>query len=210
MEQKIRSHKHIHERIRKKHPEAFKKSKSISRLKYPKLIIFVLCIIFAYVIFKNPKVVELISHLESLNYIGILIAGFFIAFGFISPFGIGFLTAVNPEKIFLAAMMGGFGAAIGDFIIFKTIKFSFLNEFNEIKKSKTAKFIEEVVDKNTPVKIHHYLLYVFAGFFIATPLPDEIGVSLLAGLTTIKLKILLTIAFVLHTIGIFIILLTSA
>jgi len=41
---------------------------------------------------------------------------------------------------------------------------------------------------------------------IATPLPDEFGVGVLAGMTTIKPKILATISFLLHTITISILL----
>jgi len=53
------------------------------------------------------------------------------------------------------------------------------------------------------VLIRHYLLYVFAGIILATPLPDEVGVSMLAGLTTIKPMKLAIIGFILHSAAIF-------
>jgi hypothetical protein len=59
-----------------------------------------------------------------------------------------------------------------------------------------------------PPKIRHYAAIVLAGFIIASPLPDEIGVPLLAAayhkLSTKKFAFL---SFILHTIMIFIILL---
>jgi len=49
-------------------------------------------------------------------------------------------------------------------------------------------------------------LYVFAGILIATPLPDEAGVTILSGLTRINLYILGITAFILHSFMIFILL----
>ena len=49
-------------------------------------------------------------------------------------------------------------------------------------------------------------MYAFVGILIASPLPDEIGVIMLAGLTKINFKILAIISFILNTLGILIIL----
>jgi uncharacterized membrane protein YdjX (TVP38/TMEM64 family) len=130
----------------------------------------------------------------------------FLSFGFSAPFSVGFLIVSQPTNIFLATMFGALGAAFSDILIFKIIKFSFMNEFEELEKTKTIKKIREIVNKNINIKIKHYFLYIFAGIMIATPLPDEVGVSMLAGLTTIKPKVLATISFILHTTAIFLIL----
>jgi uncharacterized membrane protein YdjX (TVP38/TMEM64 family) len=45
-----------------------------------------------------------------------------------------------------------------------------------------------------------------AGFFIASPLPDEIGVSLLAGFTRIEEKKFALVSFALNTLGIIVLL----
>jgi hypothetical protein len=199
----------MHERIKKKHPKAVKKAKRLFNFKYPKLAILILAIIFACYIFKNPIIILEISRLKEFGYLGVLIAGMLLSFGFSAPFAIGFLIISNPPNIFLASLIGGLGAALGDLIIFKTIKFSFMNEIKELEKSKTIKEIKKIVDKNISIKIRHYFLYLFAGIFIVSPLPDEVGVSMLAGLTTINQKIFAIVSFVLHTIAIFLILLAS-
>lgn len=196
----------IHEAIRKNHPQAFKKAKKFSSFKYPKLFFLIILVILSYFIFSGPKVSILISELKELSYIGIFLSGMLISFGFSAPFAIGFLLISQPSNIFLAAIIGGIGGMIADLIIFKTIKFSFMNEFKSLEETKTIKLIEETVDKNINIKIRHYLLYLFAGIIIATPLPDELGVSILAGMITIKPKIFALISFLLHTIIILILL----
>ena len=56
-------------------------------------------------------------------------------------------------------------------------------------------------------KIKTYLMYALAGFLIASPLPNEVGDLMLAGLTHVKTKILIILSFILSTIGIIILLL---
>lgn len=95
---------------------------------------------------------------------------------------------------------------IGDLLIFKMIKFSFMDEFHELEKTKAIHEIEKIVNKKKRVLILHYLLYIFAGLILATPLPDELGVAMLAGLTTIKPLKLAIISFLIHSASIFLIL----
>jgi hypothetical protein len=203
------NHKHHIKQIRKtleKHsPKATKKAKSIFKFKYPKIFFMLLAVIIAYFIFKNPISTNLTSNLNQFNYLGDFVAGMFFALGFSAPFAIGFFVISHPENIFLSAVIGAIGASISDLLIFKFMKFSFANEFKELRKTKALKKIKEIFDYSFKIRVRHYLLYAFAGVIIATPLPDEIGVSMLAGLTTIKQKVLLVISFILHLITILII-----
>ncbi len=195
----------IHKKL-KRHPKAVHKARKLFGFKYPKIFLFICSIIIAYYIFSKPTVSNWMIQLNNLSYIGIFIGGLLLAFGFTAPFGVGILLTSRPENIFLAVLIAGLGAMISDMIIFKMIKFSFMNEFKELKKTKTAYAIKKITRKNKHILIKHYLLYIFAGIMIATPLPDEIGVSMLAGLTTIKPKKLATISFLLHAIFVFLIL----
>ncbi len=201
------SHKRIHKILRKHHPEAVKKARKIFLFKYPKLFLFIGLIIFAYFIFTRPFTSGLINFFASINHLGVFISGVLIPFGFSAPFGIGLLTKIPYSNILLGALIAGTGAMLADLIIFKTIKFSFMDEFKKLEKTPAIKKIENITKKNKHVKVVHYLLYIFAGIMIASPLPDEIGVSMLAGLTTIKPLKLGIISLILHTTVIFFILL---
>lgn len=205
MKKSVNHRKIIHKELQKKHPKAVHKAKRIFHFKYPKLIILLLCIIAAYIIFTNENIVQHIP-LTSTGYLSTFIGGLLIAVGFSAPFGVGLLINAYPSSIIFGALIAGIGATISDILIFKFIRFSFMNEFKELEKAKTIQKIEKRIKKNKSIIIRHYLLYVFAGILIATPLPDEIGVSMLAGLTTIKPKKLVIISFILHTTAIFLIL----
>lgn len=180
--------------------------KRLFKFKYPKLTIFAICIIAAYFIFKEPLIVEKISGLNELSYLGMFIAGLFFSFGFTTPFAIGFFLTAHPDSIVLAGLLGGFGAMLSDFAIFKIIKFSFMDEFNRLERTKPFKESIHMIKHNIKKKIRNYLLYLTAGFIIASPLPDELGVTMLAGLTHIRLSLFALISFVGNTSGILIIL----
>ena len=200
----------IHKKISEASPHAARKAKKIFKFKYPKLFALACLIILAYYIFSNQLISSLISNLDKLSYIGIFLSGILISFGFSAPFAVGFFIVANPANIFLAATIGALGASLGDLLIFKTIKFSFLNEFNELKREKITREIKKIANENIHIKVRHYILYLFVGILIATPLPDEVGVSILAGLTTIKPKLLLALSFILHFIAISLIFIASS
>jgi len=198
-------------KLRRLPEEEIKKMPKIHlHLKYPKLLLLLLMILLSYFIFKNPLVANEISKLQSLSYLGIFIAGLFFTFGFSAPFAIGFLIVSNSQNIFLAAVLGGVGALVSDMLIFKFIKFSFMDEFEKLEKTKIVREGVFVVKNHFKKRVVHYILYAFAGIFIVTPLPDELAIIMLAGLTSIKPKILAVISFVLHTLAIYLILLASS
>ncbi len=172
------------------------------KFKYPKIFSLIIIILASYIIFRNPGVIRAISNLGDLGYLGVFIAGLLFSFGFTSPLSAGFFLVLNPKNILLASVIGGLGAMFADLFIFKFIRLSFKDEFNNLKNEKisikTKKLIKKILDK----KIRIYIMYILAGGLIASPLPDEAGVILLAGLTKIKARFLAIIGFILNTFGI--------
>ena len=160
----------------------------------------------SYFIFSNKTADIFISNLGNLNYLGAFIAGLLFSFGFTTPFAIGYFITLNSNNIFILAIIGGFGALLSDLLIYKLIKMSFMSEFYELEKTKTFKELKHLFTHYTKHKIRIYLLYIFSGIIIASPLPDEIGVTMLAGITHIKTRALALTSFLCNTIGILIIL----
>jgi uncharacterized membrane protein YdjX (TVP38/TMEM64 family) len=197
------SHKKIHKILEKHHLEGTKKARRIFSFKYPKLLFLVFMMGLAYYFFSTPLASKLISSFNAAGYHWVFISGALTTFGFTAPFGIGFLTKLIPPNILLATLIGGVGAMIADLLIFHTIKFSFKDELKSLEKTKAIQEIEKIVKKNRHIKMTHYLLYIFAGIMIISPLPDEVGVSMLAGLTTINPLKFAMISFGLHSLAIF-------
>jgi len=201
-----KSHRKINRKIRESAPESVKKTKKIFSFRYPKLFILIILIFLAYYVFTRPFISEWIELFKKLGNFGIFISGILTGLGFTAPFGFGLIIKINPENILLASLLAGLGATIADLMIFKIIKLSFMDEFKRLEKTRLIQEIEHIVNKKKLVLVRHYLLYVFAGIMLITPLPDEIGVSMLAGLTTIKPLKLAIIGFILHSLAIFILL----
>lgn len=180
------------------------------KFKYPKLTLLIISIILAYFIFTNPYARGFISNIEKLGYFGVFIAGMLISLGFTAPFSVGFLITLNPENLILSAVIGAFGAMISNLIIFSLIKYSFKKEFLSLRKGinkvKIVRNVEKEFKQDISKKIRHYLMYVFIGIFVASPLPDEIADILLAGFTKVKPLFLAIFSFILHFTGILILL----
>jgi hypothetical protein len=178
----------------------------LSNLRYPKLLGLACTILLAYFIFSNAAVQGYVSHLNNWGYFGAFFAGILFTFGFTSPISAGMFLVLNPENIWLAGILGGFGAMLGDIFIFQFVRFSFMDEFKRLKKTKILRQTSSLIDNFLGPKIKVYLMYAFAGIIIASPLPDEAGVLILAGITKIKIGILAILGFILNTLGILLLL----
>jgi hypothetical protein len=177
------------------------------KIKYPKLFLLILIIIFSYWLFSKQEISNFIKNLGSLGYIGVFISGMLFSFGFTAPIATGFFLVIEKQNIILSAIIGGFGAMLSDLLIFRFIKISFKDEFKKLGKEKFNLKIKRFSEKIISKQIKIYLTYIFAGIILASPLPDEVGVILLGGITEIKEKILLMLGFLLNSFGILIILL---
>ena len=172
--------------------------------RYPKIEFLILSILIAYAVFTQTTFPDKIGRLDGLGYIGIFIAGMLYSFGFSASFAVGFFLTVKDLNIFLAAIIGGLGSLLTDLIIFTVIRFSFMDEFNRIKKTKPFLFVEKLMEKDLNSKTRRVLLYITSCIMIASPLPDEVAVTILSGLTNLKLKGMAVISIILSTIGILI------
>lgn len=174
--------------------------------KYPKLILFLGFAIFAYYLFNNDLFSNIIANLGTYNYLGEFVGGLLFSFGFTTPIAIAIFLKLNPSNIFLASIIGGFGALLSDLIIFKFIKFSFEEEFKKLRRERPFLFMKKNILTHINPKISHYITFAFAGILFASPLPDEAAVLVLAGISKINLKSLAVISFFFNSIGIFILL----
>ncbi len=178
------------------------------RIKYPKLLILLLVILLAiFFFYKGMTYSPLHNLLVSSSYAGTFISGLLYASGFTAPFATAVLLVLAQEQnIFLSVLIGGLGAVISDFLIFLFVRRSFKDEIEQLEKERIIKSI----NKEGKIIFGHYYKHifpVFAGFLIASPLPTEIGVTMMAGIKRISLKKFIVIAFILHSLGILSILL---
>lgn len=178
-----------------------------TKIQYPKLLLLVLSVASTYVFFQ-AHLFEIFSRaLNSHGYVAILLAGFLFAYGFTAPLAVGFFISLAPNvNIFIAAPLAGIGAVLSDLLIFKFVRTSFQDEFDKLKLTYIFQKIHNLFDDHFNEKIKKYALWTIAGFLIASPLPDEFGVSLVSGFTALDKRVFSIISYLLNTTGIFIIL----
>lgn len=185
---------------------AIKQMKRLFRFRYPKIGILLVFTVLAYWLFSHEIGKQALNSLGLEGYIGSFIAGIMFSFGFTTPFAIGAFVIMSPNNIFLASVIGGLGAMLADLTIFKIIKISFMPELKRLMKNKAFRLItKHKIPLSTQIK--NYLMYAFAGIVIASPLPDELGVTMLTAVSKINAASLAIISFICNTIGIFVILL---
>lgn len=132
-------------------------------------------------------------------FVGVLYTSFLTI-----PFAIiGLYILSEHIGIFPLALLGGFGAMLGDLIIVKVFRqiFSFISTGVHFQdKTDWFKMVKKLL------KDWHLNTFalVIGAIVIISPLPDEIGLALL-GLSEISYTKLMLLSFVLNTIGVLLI-----
>jgi hypothetical protein len=180
--------------------------KRLFNFKYHKIVALAISIVIAYFLFKSSYMAQLVGLLNGNAYLGVLIGGGLFAFAFTAPLATAFFIALNPSNILLAAVIGSFGAVLMNLAFFSFLRISFIDEFRVLERTHPVKVLNRVMERNLGHKIKAYLLYAVAGLMLASPLPDEVGILMFAGLAHIRERYLAILSFVLHLIGLYIIL----
>ena len=171
--------------------------------KYPKFLLFFITVMLSYIIFSSSASLPFRNNIISLGYTGTLLAGVLFAYSYTAaPATALFLILAKEQNILVSGLIGGLGALAGDLVIFSFITLSFKDEIRKLAHEKIVIYL----DQKFPYKVKKYLIPIFAGFIIASPLPDELGVALLAISHHISMKIFALLSFALNTLGIFAIL----
>lgn len=170
--------------------------------KYPRLTILIFVVLVTFFVFSTQEI-NIAKDLQPEGGIGAFIAGLLYAFSFTAFISTAlFIGMAKNQDILFLAIVGGVGSVIADLIILKTARFSFNNEFKQLYKEPFFKSLS----KPFPQLFLHTFKTVFALLLIASPLPDEAGVALLANGFQIPKPLFIALSFCLNTAGIFTIL----
>lgn len=173
-------------------------------IRYPKFLLLAVSFIVAFFLFKYINILHFDDTLISLGYFGTFIIGMLFAYGFTAaPATALFLIIADSQNVFLAVLVGAIGACISDYLIFKLIKTKFTGELRRFEKEKIVREIDEEI----PLRFRHFLALMLAEIMIISPLPNEIGIAMLAMEHHMTKKKFIAISFALSLIGIGIILL---
>ncbi|MEK6894260.1 MAG: hypothetical protein AABX10_02245 [Nanoarchaeota archaeon] len=172
---------------------------------YPKLTLYVIAIFVAYFVFQIPAVSEAVSSFDSFIYLPMFFGGLLYSAGFTTSLATGFFLSYSVDNILISALIGGLGALVADLGIFSFIRLSFMNEFHKLEKTS---FIRHIIDstKSLNPKIRYFFVYTCACIIIASPLPDELAVAMLAGFTKVHPYGFAFISYAGNFVGIYVLL----
>lgn len=180
---------------------------------YPRLCLLMFCFLFAYALYYAGMFHWIHGVVNGYGYVTVFIGGLLFSFGFTTPFGVAvFVEMAGDVNPFLAAPIAGFGAFLTDLLLFDFIRISaFHSEMQRLRASRFFQFFHTLLHhESVSEKMRQYLLWSFAGFILASPLPDEFGVSLVSGVLQVKPRIFSMMCFLCNTVGIFLILIFVA
>lgn len=150
-------------------------------------------------VFRNEALHAYLLHLGTLGYVGAFFAGVLFVSTFTVATGAIILLVLaetlSPVEIGLIA---GLGAVVGDFVIFRFMKDDLAREITRIYNMFDRRHHFKRV---LHTKYFSWTLPVIGAVIIASPLPDEIGVSLM-GISKLRTYQFLLVSFILNAVGI--------
>lgn len=158
------------------------------------LVLFIFGIALVVVVLIVPGTRVTVFHIAESGPLGLFITGMLYTIGFTAPLATAMVVdAAHVTSPWTLALLGGLGAMVYDALIFVFVR-----------RTTTQPFFRKLRERffGRPA-----LSWTFAGIgalVIASPLPDELGSSLLA-ISNIPQKYFLPLSFVLNGLGIFII-----
>ncbi len=171
------------------------------RWKYKNTTFLLISLVAFFYLAQTPQVDTLVKQVGTLGYVGAFITGmFFVSTFTVAPAAVVLFhlaTLLHPVEI---ALLAGLGAMVGDYVIFRFMKDRVFEELIPLaRKAQTPRL-------KTLFKSPYFawILPVAGAFIIASPLPDEIGVSMM-GMSRVKQWQFFLLAFVLNAVGIFLI-----
>ena len=165
----------------------------------PDISIVISSILIAIVLVKTHLLTKALISVQGLAILGSFISGIFFTSIFTTAPAIVTLGDIGKnEPILLVAFFGALGAVVGDLVIFRFVRDKLSDHLLELVSHRRAsKRIMALFN----MRIFRWLTFLLGGLIIASPLPDELGISFL-GVVKTKVSLFIPISFIFNFIGI--------
>jgi hypothetical protein len=142
-----------------------------------------------------------VTRSSGLEIIGAFVAGvFFTSLISVAPAAVALAEISKNSSILLTAVFGGLGSMVGDYIMFRFVRDQVSDDLSYLfQMTPGSKRLRHIFRK----RLFRWMLPFLGALVIASPLPDEIGITLL-GLSKMKSRYFLLISLVFNFTGIFI------
>ncbi len=161
--------------------------------------IIVLSILVAVILVQSGILLHLLQSVEGYGFLSTFIVGLFFTSVFTTAPAIAALGEIAlTHSLLFTAFFGALGAMCGDFLIFRFMRDKFSEHLSQIVEMRG---IGRRMKHLFKLNFFHWLTLLLGGLIIASPLPDELGLSLL-GFSKLKTSRFLPMSFAFNFIGI--------
>jgi uncharacterized membrane protein YdjX (TVP38/TMEM64 family) len=180
--------------------------RKIKLFKYRNICLLMLSILLAYYILK-PGLQKVILGFPKLGYVGTFLAGIFYSSTLtVAPATALLYISGKVLSPFLISVIGACGAVTTDYILFKFVKESLVDEVKKLGEELNSRLFYKfeplfniIFAKDFRLKLFKfsrsrkwkYVIPLVSAAIIASPLPDELGVAILGATNYEKRKFIL-------------------
>ena len=161
--------------------------------------IVVLSICIAIILIESSVLSQILNSTKDLAFVGSFIAGlFFTSIFTTAPAMVTLGEIAQTHSPIINALVGAAGAVLGDLIIFRFVKDRFSEHLTEILATQGGgRRLRSLLKRRS----FRWITFLLGGLIIASPLPDELGVSLL-GFSKMKASGFIILSFLGNFLGI--------
>lgn len=177
-------------------------------LRYPRLLALGASIALGISFFFWEQETPIVhSFFQTHRYAASFVAGILLVYGLTAAPATAVLVniGVEPGSLIVCWLLATSGAVLGDYVIFRYVRFGLTEEITRLRKWRIWLFLPHWHTR-LPAQIRLAARLAIAGFLIASPLPDEFGVSLLATTQRVSTRMFVIVATLLDAAGIYAIL----
>lgn len=172
---------------------------------YKNTTLLALSLVAFFYLARTPEVENFINSIGSLGYLGAFITGiFFVSTFTVAPAAVVLFNLADHLHPVEVALLAGLGAMAGDYIIFRFLKDKVFDELVPIFKRMHTPYVRTLFKS----PYFSWVMPFIGAVVIASPLPDEAGISLL-GMSKIRPWQFFVVTFALNALGIFIVVTTA-
>lgn len=156
-------------------------------------------IVIAIVLVKTDVLVGVLTSTRELEYFGSFLAGLFFTSVFTTAPAIVTLGEIaQMNGVWATALFGAMGAVVGDLVIFRFIKDRLSEHVAQLRGARSPKVCVRMC---FDLRMFRWITFLVGGLVIASPLPDELGVSML-GMSKMRMAVFIPVSFVFNFLGI--------
>lgn len=164
---------------------------------YKHTTLAILAIILFILLLDSALLAGVFGFVQSLGYVGGVVAGMLSVSFFTTLPAVVVIVSLAPQlDPFLLALAATVGSTLGDWLLLRFYEERVFHELRPLLRRLKLKVMMRLLRH----RYTSWILFLFGAFFIASPLPDEIGIGLM-GISHFKRPVIVAVCFVLNGIG---------